>query len=855
MLTTTLRSLWSHKLPLVATCIAVVLGVAFMAATLVLNSTLTRVFEDLFSDLGEGIDAVVRGPELFETDFGDPVRDLLPDTVVDKVRQVPGVAAAEGSVFGYDLTLLDAKGDAIGGSGPPTIVGSWNENPTLNSYRVFEGRAPVGADEVIIDLGGARKAGFEIGDQITLITPSGPEQFGLVGVSKFGEADSAAGSIFIGTTLETAQRLQGKQGKVDQIEVLADEGTTPEQLVSALDAAKVAPKADVKTGQELTDESTAQMKEAFGFFTTALLVFAYVALFVGWFIISNTFSILVAQRTRELALLRAIGASRLQVLGSVILEAVIIGVVSAVIGVGMGVALAGAAFWGLNALGVEIPQTTLVVAPATVVQAGLAGLVVTTVAALMPAVRATRVPPLAAMRDVAIDRSNRSRLRAGAGLVLLVLAGLLIRPALDGDLPSADLPPVGVGMGMLMLGVIVLGPVTARALAGATGSWLPRVKGITGTLARQNAMRNPRRTASTAAALTVGVTLVSFITVFASSTQASITGAIGRGFEGDFMIQPASQFTMVGAAPALLEDLANVKGVDTVAGVELVLAQIRFPDGDEVGTFLGGIDPSTAQRVFTFKMDSGSVTDLKPGTIMVNRKTAETRGLSPGDAVTVVGETGKPIRLVVGPISDDAALLGEWTITRTDAARLVRRPTVARIGLTLDPGMKPDDVRAALRSQVKNYPTMTLQDRDQYTSSLISSISALLRVIYGLLGVSILIALIGIANTLSLSIHERTRELGLLRAMGMSRAQMRSSVRWEAVIVALMGTAIGITIGLFLSWVMVLALRSQGITEFAIDAIDVARIVVLAAVFAVLASVWPAYKASRIAILDAISSE
>jgi len=539
----------------------------------------------------------------------------------------------------------------------------------------------------------------------------------------------------------------------------------------------------------------------------------------------------------------------------VLLEAVIVGVVSSLLGVAAGVALAAGAFALLNALGVEIPQTTLVVAPSTVLVAAIAGLGVTAVAALMPAIRATRVPPLAAMREVAIDRSDTSKIRAAAGLILLVLAGFLIRPALGGDLPSDDLPPVGVGLGLFMLGVIVLGPVIARPLARLTGSWLPKAKGITGTLARQNAMRNPRRTASTAAALTVGVTLVSFITVFASSTQASITGAIGRGFEGDFMIQPASQFTLVGAAPALLEDLSNVKGVDTVAGVELVLAQIQFPNGEKAGTFLGAIDPETAQHVFTFKMAQGSVSDLNPGTIMVNRQVAETRGLKPGDKLTVVGETAKPLELVVGPLSDDATLLGEWTITRADAAKLVRQPTVARIGITLDPGVQPDDVRQALRSQVKNYPTMTLQDREQYTSSLVSSISALLNVIYGLLAVSILIALIGIANTLSLSIHERTRELGLLRAMGMSRSQMRSSVRWEAVIVAMMGTVVGITVGLGLSWVMVLALRSQGITEFAVEAPDVVLIVVLAGVFAVLASVWPAWKASRLAILDAISSE
>ncbi len=855
MLKTTLRSLWSHKLRLVSTCLAVVLGVAFMAGTLVLNSTLSRVFEDLFSDLGEGIDAVVRGPELFESDFDGAIRDVLPEETVDKVRQVPGVAAAEGGVTAFDLTLLDSKGDPIGGAGPPTIVGSWTADDQLNSYQVFEGRAPEANDEVIIDRGGVQKGGFALGDRIILIGATGPEQFDLVGISKFGEADSAAGSTFVGTTLGTAQRLVGKEGKVDQIDVLAEEGVTPEALVASLKKANVAPRADVITGQELSDESVSEMREAFGFFTTALLVFAFIALFVGWFIISNTFSILVAQRTRELALLRAIGAGRRQVLGSVLLEAVIIGLVSALLGVGAGILLAAGAFALLDALGVDIPKTTLVIQPSTVVLAAVAGLGVTTVAALMPAVRATRVPPLAALREVAIDRSHSSRLRAASGVVLLALAAFMIRPALGGDLPDSDLPAVGLGMALLMLGVIVLGPVWARPIARFVGAWLPSVKGVTGTIARQNAMRNPRRTASTAAALIVGVTLVSFITVFASSTQASIAGAIGRGFDGDFMIQPASQFSITGATPALVEDIANVRGVETVAALELLVAQAEVPNGDKVGAFIGALDPDTAERVFTFQMAQGSISDLTPGRIIVGKRVSEEQGLVIGDEVEILGPSGQAVTLKVGAISDDASFLGDWTITRADSARLVRQPTVARIGVKLDPGVQPDDVRAALKSQVKNYPTMTLQDRDQYTSSLVNSISALLNVIYGLLAVSILIALIGIANTLSLSIHERTRELGLLRAMGMSRSQLRSSVRWEAVIVALMGTALGIGVGLALSWIMVLALRSQGITEFSANPGEIGFIVILAAVFAVAASLWPAWKASRLEVLDAIAHD
>ncbi len=854
MLSTTLRSLWSHKRRLISTCVAVILGVAFMSGTLVLNATLSRVFDDLFAEMGQGIDAVVRGPELFENEFTGTVRDLLPEDTVENVERVPGVAAAEGVVVGYDSTLLDAHGDPVGGAGPPTVVGSWSANPILSSYQVVEGRAPEADDEVIIDRGGVRKGEFEVGDRVTLINANGPEQFTLVGVSAFGEADSAGGSTFIGTTLATAQRLQAKEGKVDQIEVVADEGVSAADVVTNIREAKVAPGAEVITGEQLSAETSSNIKEGFSFFTTALLVFAAVALFVGWFIISNTFSILVAQRTRELALLRALGASRAQVLGSVLLEAALIGVFSSLVGLIAGIALAGGAFALLNALGVDIPQTSLVIGADTAIAAVVVGLGVTAVAALMPAVRATRVPPLAALREVALDRSGGSRLRAGAGVVMLVIAALLIRPALGGDLPSSELPKVGLGLGLLVIGVLVLGPVMARPLARVVGAWIPLVKGVTGTLARQNAMRSPRRTASTAAALIVGVTLVSFITVFASSTKASIADAIGQGFDGDFIIQPANQFSFQGASPELVTDLKNVAGVDVVTGFGVVIGQIQFPNGDTTGAIVGAADPATASKVFTFQMASGSVADLKPGVIVADEALAEERGLEPGDTVTVLGDTGQKLTLTVGPISSDP-MLGQWTITQTDAAKLVRQLTIAQVGIKLDPGVTPEAIRPALKSQLVSYPTMKLQDREQFTSSIIASITALLNVIYGLLAVSILIALIGIANTLSLSIHERTRELGLLRAMGMSRGQLRSSVRWEAVIVALMGTSLGIVVGLFLSWVMVKALQSEGITEFAVRGPDVIMIVILAAVFAVLASVWPAYKASRLAMLEAIATE
>ena len=856
MLRTTLRSLWSRKVRLIATCLAVVLGVAFMSGTLILNSTIGRVFDDLFGDLGQGVDTVVRGPELFTDQQGQVTRVLLDDSLVAKVEAVPGVAAAEGSASTVAITVLDRKGDAIGGFGPPTIVGSWGMDDTMNSYRIAEGRAPRAAGEVVIDRAGVDKGDFKLGDDIQLITADGRESLKLVGVSTFGEADSAGGSLNVSTTLAEAQRLSGKVGQLDEIDVRAQPGVAPEQLVQRIKALKLAGgKADVITGTQYSDEQASDVKQGFGFFTTALLVFAFIALFVGWFIISNTFSILVAQRTRELALMRAIGASRRQVLTSVVAEALVIGIVSALVGFGAGVLLAAGAFAALHALGVEIPQTSLLVEPSSALIAVLVGVGVTVVAAIMPAVRATRVSPLAAMRDVAIDRSATAKLRPAAGVVCLLLAILLVSPAFGNAMPTSKLPGVGIGLGLIMLGVLILGPTMARPLAKAVGFWLPAVKGVTGRLARQNAVRSPRRTASTSAALIVGVTLVSFITIFASSAKSSINTAIGSGFKGDYIIQPANQFSLNGAPTTLATELAKVDGVDAVTPFGFLSGQLLLSKDEQPGAFIGAIDPATAEKVFNFKMTSGDLSRLSSGQMVIDQQVAKERGLKIGDTVRVRGDNAKIMPFRVTGLSNDPALLGQWTVTRTDAAKLQRQPTDFLIGLTLDKGVSLDAVRADLRDALKPYPTLKLQDREQYTSSIIATISALLNVIYGLLLVSVFIAFIGIANTMLLSIHERTRELGLLRAMGMSRSQMRSLVRWEAVIVALLGTALGIIVGLGLSWIMVRALHSQGITDFAVSLPSIVTIVVLAAGFAVVASLWPAYKASKLDVLEAIATE
>ncbi len=855
MFRTTLSSLWSHKRRLISTCIAVILGVAFMAGTLVLTSTINSVFDDLFADVNKSTDATVRGPVLFESEQGGTQRDFIPADTLEKVRAVPGVAAAEPSIASEEVTLLDKKREPMGGQGPPTIVGSWGEDEQLNPYQVISGRAPEADGEAIIDRATADGGPFKVGDDLDLVTPAGEKQLRVVGISRFGDADSAGGVIFVGVTLEQAQEIAGEPGKLNSVDVRADDGVTPEELAADLRAAKVTPKADVVTGEELSKEQADELKGFFGFISNILLTFAFIALFVGIFIISNTFGILVAQRTKELALLRAIGASRGQVLGSVLLEAAVIGIVSAVAGFLSGVGLAAGAMALLRSIGVDLPSANLTITPGTAVFAIVTGLLITTGSAVLPAIRATRVPPIAALRDVAIDTSDRSKIRAVAGVVLFLLGAVSILPAFGEDPTTDQLPGVGIGMALLVVGILVLGPVLARPLSRVVGAPLPALRGVTGRLARENAMRSPRRTASTAAALIIGVTLVGFITVFASSAQTSIKASISGGFTGDYILQPANQQTFTGASPDLAASLAKVEGVDAVTAISGTQTQLVFPDGTKATPTLAAVDPSSYTKLFDVKMAEGSLSDLKEGTLVVDRQLAEQKSLAIGDEVEVTSQTGRAESLRVAALSDDNVLLGQWTISTADMAKLVPQPTDFLVAVKLDAGTSVEGSRARLAKVADQYPTMKLQDRDQFTGSIVAQISALLNVIYGLLAVSIVIALIGIANTLSLSIHERTRELGLLRAMGMTRGQLRSSVRWEAVIVALMGTGIGLLLGLGLSYTLVKALSSQGIDQFNVPVSAFVTVVVFGAGLGVLAALRPAAKAAKLNVLEAIATE
>ncbi|MEQ1787984.1 MAG: FtsX-like permease family protein, partial [Acidimicrobiales bacterium] len=577
---------------------------------------------------------------------------------------------------------------------------------------------------------------------------------------------------------------------------------------------------------------------------------------VGVFVISNTFAILISQRTRELALLRAVGAGRGQVLGSVMVEAVLVGLVAAAIGLVAGVLLAVGVIGALDAFGADLPTTSVVVRPTTVALAFAVGLLVTLVAATIPGLRATRVPPLAALREVAVDRADASRPRMAAGILVLVAGAFCLATAPGSDGGADDLSIVGMGAALTIIGAIVIGPVLAGRCIRALGIAVRRVKGLTGRLATENAARSPKRTSATASALIIGVALVGFITVFAASAKASIQATVGSGFTGDFVVQSeGGAFGFSGFPTTVAEAVSGVEGVDVVTPVGFGSLEVTYADGGDATEFVQSIDPDSLTQVLSPKMAEGDVTDLTDGGVLVDQRRVDDHDLSIGDAVTVTAPGGEQTDLTVEGISDDPNILGFFAITRSTAADLVQQVLDAQVFGTLDDGADPESTLAAIDEAISATPALEVLDRDGFTSSIVSDITAFVNIIYGLLVLSIIIALIGIANTLSLSINERVRELGLLRAVGMSRSQLRSTIRWEAVLISILGAIVGLSLGLLLSWAVLTALEPQGLSSFSVPGGSLVVIVVLAALLGTLASVRPARRAARLEILDAIATE
>jgi putative ABC transport system permease protein len=851
----TIKGLLAHKLRFALTALAVMLGVAFMSGTMVLTDTISKTFDNLFADVNRGTDAYVRSAQSLSSGFGGPARrqrGRVPASLVPEIESVPGAADAEGNLQFY-AQLIDKKGDAIGNpqQGAPTFGFNWGTVKELNPYRLEPGgQAPQGG-QVVIDAASAQEAGFEVGDTITILTQGPPGQYQISGIAKFGDADSAAGSTAALFDTPTAQAITGASDQFDSISVVADPGVSQETLKDRI-AAKLDNKAyQVLTGAQITKENQSDIKNALQFFNVALIVFALIALFVGTFIIFNTFSIVVAQRLREMALLRALGASGRQVLGSVLTEAVLVGLFASVIGLGAGIVLSSGLKAVLDAFGFDIPAGGTVVTAQTVIVALVVGTSVTTLSAIVPARKASRVAPIAAMRDVATEGRPHSGRRVLIGLGIVALGVLSLFAGLFG---GAGIQLVGLGALIVFVGVFVLGPAVARPLSDVIGWPAARVRGITGSLARDNAMRNPKRTSATAAALMIGVALVGFITIFAASAKESINAQVDESFSADYVISTGSGFGagFGGFSPTLATDIAKLPQVGGSS-------PLRFNQAEFGGSsqFFAGVDPRSATEVFNMKVEDGKVGDLaEPNSVGISRSVADDKHWKIGSRVPAQfpnGATPLTVRTIYGNGNKEG--FADYTLSIATVSEHYTSQLDQYVFVKLASGVSPAEGRKAIDGVLKAYPNAELQDRTEFKDAQAAQINQLLGLIYVMLLLAVIIALIGIANTLALSIYERTRELGLLRAVGMSRRQLRSSIRWESVIISLLGTFLGLVIGLFFGWAVVEALKDQGFTKFAPPVGQLILVVIVGGFAGVLAAVFPARRAAKLDVLQAVTHE
>jgi putative ABC transport system permease protein len=847
VLRTALKSLRARKYRLVTTGIAVVLGVAFVAGTMTLTDTISRTFDGLFAEVFAGTDAQARAEEPFEVDNGGgSTRPRVDASLVDLVAEVPGVAYAEGDTSQW-ARIVGKDGEALGQSqGPPTFGGGWSSNDELNTWDLVAGRAPAADDEVVIDRGSAKDGDLAPGDRTQVHTQAGSLDVTVVGVARFGDYDSPGGTTFAGFTPEAAQKFLGEPGKFDSVSVVAEAGVSQTELRDRI-AAVLPAGTEAITGQQLIDENREDLQFFIDLIGNSMLAFALIALFVGSFIIYNTFSILVAQLTRENALLRAIGATRRQVLSVVMVEAIAVGTIASVFGLGLGVLVAVGLKALLVAFGLELPAEGLAIDPSTVVISLLLGTLVTVFVAWFPARRAAKVPPIAAMRDVAIEQRGRPRLRIALG-VLLGAAGLLsLVSGLFGDSDN-PLPAVGFGAFLLLLAVTALGPLVARPVVGLLGRPLA-VRGVSGVLARENAKRNPRRTSTTASALMIGVALVSFITIFASSVKASMNTIFDEQFTGDFVLDSES-FGFGGVSPEMAAELRELPELGAVSSLRLAPAEF-----DGTGVLLQALDAKEIGAIAEIDVQQGSLDDLDSTSVAVLDEKAEEEGWTVGSKVPVRFAATGLQQLTVKVIYGNRELAEKyWVDTSVFDANITDQFDMLVFANAAD-GVSEDEARRAIETVSDDFANVKLQSRSEFIDAQSGFIDLIVNLIYVLLALAVIIALFGIANTLALSMVERTRELGLLRAVGMTRNQLRSMVRWEAVLIALFGTLGGLGVGTFFGWAMFQALEDEGFRTFEVPALSLLVITVFAALFGVVAALLPARRAARLNVLDAIATE
>jgi putative ABC transport system permease protein len=844
-----LKSLWARKVRALGTTLAIVIGVAFVAGSYILTDTIFAAFEEIFSEALKGTSVVITAKNPVEQRSGEV--PAIPASLLKRVQSTPGVKLAAGAIF-TPGGFFDSKGNAIGTKFAPKFISSTLPDG-LESLNYVDGHRPRGPSEASIDKGSAESSGLKLGEEVRIIGKGSARPFRLVGFTRLGSA-SFGGASIAQVTLPVAQGLTHEAGRFDQISVAADSGVSATVLKRRIER-KMPASVKVETAKENADRSSEKIHESLGFLQTILLVFGFVAVFVGAFLIFNTFSITVAQRVAEFGLLRTLGASRRQILASVVIEAGAIGLLGAIAGIGGGYIIAVLLEALFKAIGLDLPTTGLVMESRTILVALAVGTLVTLVSATVPALRSTRVPPIAALQSYTPPSSRRRRLLNAALAVLLGLVGLgIVLVGLFGSGEGGTRAGlIGAGAVAIVLGVSLFSPRLVPLLARIAGWPLERLRRLTGRLARENAQRNPSRTAVTAAALMVGLALVTFVTVFAAGLKSTVAQVIDENLQGGLVIQNSDGFSSIPAGAAVAaRRVPGVKLVSTVRSAEAKL----LGRGKTVAVSAPSPEIGESVEVEWKRGGPGTLRKLRGGEAILAESFASENGLRVGQRFSLLTQTGaRPSFRVAGEFASKLKVFGSILITQAAMASAFHQVEDRIDFVQVSPGASSARVQALLTAGAKRlFPTTEVLNQQELKESREEQIDGLVRLVYALLALAILISLFGIANTLALSIHERTRELGMLRAIGMSRRQVRTMVRYEAVITALIGAILGMVLGIVFAALIAQPLKSEGFT-LSYPVGTLVLLLVFAALAGVLAAIAPARRAARLDVLRALQYE
>jgi putative ABC transport system permease protein len=850
-----LKGMFTRKLRTALTALAIVLGVAMISGTFVLTDSIDNAFDQIFTDIREGSNVVISGKSAFDLSEGSGVTEpTLDESLLDEVRDLPGVAEAEGGVDSDSTSLIGKDGDAIVYGGAPNLGFSIAEGDSpFNPLRLVEGDWP-GPDEIVIDSGVADKEDFAIGDEIGVQVEGPVEQLRISGIVEFGSDLSIGGATLAGFDLPTAQKLFDKEGRLDEIAVASKPGVSDQELLEQVRAI-LPPGAQALSGQQQASEDASETNEFISFLRGFLLAFGGIALFVGSFVIANSLSITIAQRVREFATLRTLGASRRQVLASVIIEALVVGVVASVIGLFLGLLLASGLFWLFDAVGFTLPNTGLVLETRTVIVALLAGILVTLLASLRPALRATRVPPIAAVREGATLPPGRFARYRGVGAALTVAAGFaaLLYGLFGSGLGTTQvLIWMGLGAFLIFLGVALFSSHLVRPLARVLGWPATRMGGAAGLLARDNSYRNTQRTASTAAALMIGLALVTLVATLAAGIVNSFKGAVNDLWQGsatDYALTAQNNFSPIPTEAA--DDIAAAPGVNAVMNVRT--GEVRA-FGKVV--FATAVNPPAREMILLDWKDGSQdvLANLGEDGAFVDDGFADDHDLTVGSSVEVTFPSGNTRSFTIDGIFDPptgGSPFGQVTVSEQAWDAEVERPRNLYSFIDMKGG-ESDASLATLERVLDAFPNAKVATREEFIDNQISGLSSILNILYVLLALSIVVSLFGIVNTLVLTVFERTREIGMLRAIGMTRRQVRRMIRHESVITSLIGAAIGIVLGIVLA---ALLIARVDFIDFTFPTTQVIVFAIAAVLVGILAAIFPARRAAKLNPLEALHYE